>query len=1449
MGVVLFWLHCITTYLFEFQEVVASLVFLLITRNSSKQTRHCFRSNSNSMGGVEKVETEESPVQVDISNNDIDNSINKDNSNNNNNSNVAEDQGRVPKTVKELLADDLMDVDPAKTSDDDDDDDEGLDWNLGDTDEDEDKTTSNGAAKGHDDDDGDDSDDEEELEFEPASTTTTTTTTVTTGRTPVKPAATTVTAADPIDSDTDATADMSEEETEDDDEDNNVEQVDSANAETSPEKPTDTSENEETTPAAAAAAAEDAAAPATGEATVVVQDGKHMLQLEDSDDDDEGDKEDNEEDTEELVLGDPDSETEAEPQAPTPTKKEPASSPEGSRRSRRQRHKPQRMQELEEASPKQQTKKSSPPRKITSPKKEGDQPNKDDLIRSTDYLFVEANKDEVTVADICRALNQEYDCKLSKPNKKIVKQHLIQLIHGEVQPQVAMTEEEEPEEEPISDQGDSDSEQSEFEAGSGNALDDEEDDDQNYNARKSRKKKPKTKTLKKKVSKPPATKKRPNARKAAKAARLVAAERIRKKRLQELKTRNEELQLNESKEDQERAEAIAARLETNSDEQRLKRLEDRLTLLQLLDRKRIAVIDALETKIEQDQLKAAAAAKTNTPETKEAEAKPEHDSEESDSSSDEEELDIVGMSKPTKPLKALHTHMPSRALDILKQIKSPDRANRLKQLAKRRTQPVSPQRLLMPSTRASSPTRVGNRDALRNLLKRKQRKQGNMWLARELGYKNEEEHLKDCRDLADKRRAQVKALEETRVQANERRLLRERLLQQEQGFVQDDEEAEMEEDKKPEEEDEELQMAKELEHEQATTTKTDASTSETSPVQQDATSPAPAVTEQAKEVATTDEPMDAPPKDEDEANAVDFSPTDADADADTDADDEAATQKWETQPPVPEVENPLTIMTNEKEDTSESTEEEAKPPTSSPEESTTKVPKEPVTDTEDKQDSAEEGPKEPVDKEDKQDSVQEETSAGADNDDEDDGEAEANFDDGDPEAEKAKKDPSRPRNAGWQAMLKKEAEALKRQKLRKKGLVEDQAEEEEEEEVAGLEDFGFSIAKKKKSDDEEDVVDDKLDEDDLKHVVDELSDDEGDEAAGDMARQRQEQREEKERHKEILRRMREGYDGRRGGIAGGGVGARGMHRFDQLVAADNREDAKRLGLLNDDELDSDNEDNEKSQTDKKGDDEDDEAALLDKMLKDRFLHRTNVDVEENFSEDEDAVAETKEVDNGNDSEAEEERTQERLARRFAKRARMQRLEEEFADTQEFSRQRLIDEDESMREELSQMRVRFCNPFASLCSPVTYDISPLHRNLVIQNGLVRHRSISSTRSSVSSSQELPGMAGMKRQRSSSSQGSRPSTFEAGGGSLSVALRASRKMKRKTSFLGGSSDSSKDSGALIHKSVSLSHVVFTRSTSVSNSNSNMGGLSRKRSQESLSGSKPTGSLFQKVAKTSQ
>jgi hypothetical protein len=44
---------------------------------------------------------------------------------------------------------------------------------------------------------------------------------------------------------------------------------------------------------------------------------------------------------------------------------------------------------------------------------------------------------------------------------------------------------------------------------------------------------------------------------------------------------------------------------------------------------------------------------------------------------------------------------------------------------------------------------------------------------------------------------------------------------------------------------------------------------------------------------------------------------------------------------------------------------------------------------------------------------------------------------------------------------------------------------------------------------------------------------------------------------------------------------------------------------------------------------------------------------------------------------------------------MQRLEEEYAESEEFSQQRLIDEDESMKWELKKMKVSVCNPIYTI----------------------------------------------------------------------------------------------------------------------------------------------------------
>jgi hypothetical protein len=752
-----------------------------------------------------------------------------------------------------------------------------------------------------------------------------------------------------------------------------------------------------------------------------------------------------------------------------------------------------------------------------------------------------------------------------------------------------------------------------------------------------------------------------NTGKTQKAARIVQAERLHKRRMEELRVRNEELQRNQTAEDQERAEQIAAKFETNTDELRIKRIEDRIQLLQQLDQKRSLLCQEEEKKpivvvddvVQQEPVKQEA---------------PESDSE--SESSEDEDLEIVGApTKAFKPLAPLPTCF--KALSVLDRIAT-----------------------AAPTQKASSksPTKQ-SRSALRTMLVQRQRQVGNRWLARELGFDTEQEHLKVCNERGEKKRQLVWKMEQERLKRNQ--LRKELWLEGKDNDIdektpQDDDEADKDaDDPQDEEEDEELAMAKQLEQEQA-----------------------------VKSTKGEDDSADKPQANEEseEGNAkVNESGDEADADltraadeTEQDGDEEESetqpleTQTFETQPPVEESEiQPL--ETQPPVETNAAMEHEESEPNVSTETRTStevstlsqdfSVVSDPSSDIE------QEDPK-PTPPTESKDSDEEE---------------ENEFVEETPVEEEEPKE-KKSRNAGWQAMLQKEAEKIKKMKKRKMNLVEAEADEEEEEEIAGLEDFGFSTHKKNKNgDDEDEDADDKLDEEDLKHVVDDVSDNEGDEEAGDAARVRQQQKEDKERHKEILRRMREGYDGRRGGIAGGGAGARGMHRFDQLVAADNREDAKRLGLLNDDELDSDNDGEEKELDDTKVDEEEDENALLDKMLKDRFLHRSSADLEENFSEEEEEendkekgkrelcslyacslldllltfhVFET-DAENANNSDDEEEKTQERLAKRFAKRARMQRLEESHAESEEFSQQRLMDEDETMKLELKKMKVGTC----------------------------------------------------------------------------------------------------------------------------------------------------------------
>mmetsp|Transcript_24171 Transcript_24171/g.56385 ORF Transcript_24171/g.56385 Transcript_24171/m.56385 type:complete len:208 (+) Transcript_24171:44-667(+) len=174
------------------------------------------------------------------------------------------------------------------------------------------------------------------------------------------------------------------------------------------------------------------------------------------------------------------------------------------------------------------------------------------------------------------------------------------------------------------------------------------------------------------------------------------------------------------------------------------------------------------------------------------------------------------------------------------------------------------------------------------------------------------------------------------------------------------------------------------------------------------------------------------------------------------------------------------------------------------------------------------------------------------------------------------------------------------------------------------------------------------------------------------------------------------------------------------------------------------------------------------------------------------------VQGGNEDE-DEEREQEVLAKRFAKRARMQRLIETHGEEEEFTLQRLIDEDETIKMDLETMK----DGFARAQRQVSYSSKSSSSNI-------------SGRGNSQSSNMLP----LSRT-----------------GSLSISLRASQHGRQKTSFLGGNA-ANKENVSRMHKSVAISHVVFctensqhSRSNTQGSNSSDSGSLnqSNKRKRE--------------------
>ena len=179
-------------------------------------------------------------------------------------------------------------------------------------------------------------------------------------------------------------------------------------------------------------------------------------------------------------------------------------------------------------------------------------------------------------------------------------------------------------------------------------------------------------------------------------------------------------------------------------------------------------------------------------------------------------------------------------------------------------------------------------------------------------------------------------------------------------------------------------------------------------------------------------------------------------------------------------------------------------------------------------------------------------------------EKDANEEDGEEEEEEEEEEKVPvDRTAAYKAELAREAKALKAgRRARKGGLLDEEAEEEEEEaEVAGLGDFGFAVAPKASGANGGEEEDEKVvaDEDDFRNIVDDLSDGEGDEEAGNQARALKNASEDQNDLLEMKRRLKEGN---LGGRRGGRQDARGNFREDQLMGIDlqGKKDLRKVGL-------------------------------------------------------------------------------------------------------------------------------------------------------------------------------------------------------------------------------------------------------------------------------------------------
>ena len=166
-------------------------------------------------------------------------------------------------------------------------------------------------------------------------------------------------------------------------------------------------------------------------------------------------------------------------------------------------------------------------------------------------------------------------------------------------------------------------------------------------------------------------------------------------------------------------------------------------------------------------------------------------------------------------------------------------------------------------------------------------------------------------------------------------------------------------------------------------------------------------------------------------------------------------------------------------------------------------------------------------------------------------------------------------------------------KQSKKGsaLLDEEADEEEEEGLqAGLGDFGFGVTNRhREGEDENNAL--KLRKDDLDHIVDDVSDDEGDEDAGLAARMEQGAMDDRAQTKAIITAVTMGHEAVRRAKKGN------KYAFDKLVGGRDEEEIRGHNR-HDDEAGGDPEDMEEAE---------DEEEMLQRGLVDRVNMQRQMD--------------------------------------------------------------------------------------------------------------------------------------------------------------------------------------------------------------------------------------------------